>query len=124
MSTPLVPEPTRVLYAALTGVLPGEYWAADRWHEQAAAAQLTSAEIAAAHQDAISAGHLVRVVVRVGSRTAAVQVPSTVPSRKGGGVQLLVRTSKSLPGEPAPIGGRHVPAHIDGQLDMLEGVGA
>ena len=92
-----MPEPTRVLYAALTGVLPGEYWAADRWHEQAAAAQLTSAEIAAAHQDAINAGHLSRVTVRVGSRTAAVQIPSTVPSRKGGGVQLLVRTSRALP---------------------------
>ena len=41
-----------------------------------------------------------RIIVEVDGRTAAVQVPSLVPSRKRGAVQLLRRTS---PVQPEPV---------------------
>src|SRR5918993_5696060 len=98
-------EPYRVLEAVLYALAPGDYLTAETWHEQAAHAGLKSHEKARAHQEAIDAGYLERVIVHVGGRTAAVQVPSQVPSRKGGGVQLHRRTDKPLPGQDAPLEG-------------------
>ena len=90
-------EPYRVLLDSLYRITPGTYVTADDWHDEARLAGITSAEKGAAHQAAIDAGYLVRVIVPIGGRTAAVQVPSQVPSRKGGGVQLHIRTSLPLP---------------------------
>ena len=113
-------EPYRILLAALRPVASGAYFTSDDWHDQAHHASLTSAEKAAAQQDAIDEGYLVRVIVPIGNRTAAVQVPSQVPSRKGGGVQLHVRTSKALPGQPAPMEHHRDAAQVDGQIELFE----
>ena len=113
-------EAYRILLSALSNVRRGEFFTADDWHDQAHHAHLKSAEKGSAHQQAIDDGYLERIVVRIGNRTAAVQVPSTIPSRKSGGVQLHVRTGRALPGEPAPTGAAHERAEVPGQLDLLE----
>ena len=112
-------EPYRVLLAALHSVTPGAYFTSDDWHEQAALASLTSAEKGAAQQQAIDDGYLVRVIVPIGNRSAAVQVPSVIPSRKSGGVQLHVRTRRALPGQPTHER-HHEHEQVDGQLSLVE----
>lgn len=116
-------EPYRVLLAALEEVGRGEFFTADDWHTQAAYAQLTSAEKGAAQQQAIDDGYLERVVVRIGGRRAAVQVPSTIASRKGGGVQLHIRTGRALPEHPSPDPARRQRTECEGQVDLLEVIG-
>ena len=86
-----------VLRAVLETITPGTYFTSDDWHAEADAAQLKSAEKGAAHDRAVELGWAERVVVDVGGRTAAVQVPSRVPSRKGGAVQLLRRLDVGVP---------------------------
>ena len=86
-----------VLRAVLETIRPGDYFTSDDWHAEADAAQLKSAEKGAAHDRAVEEGWAERVIVTVGGRTAAVQVPSRIPSRKGGGVQLLRRLDKGAP---------------------------
>lgn len=121
MTDTLTPrDPYGILKAALVRVIPGEVFTADNWHKEAAEAELTAAEKAAAHQAAIDDGYLVRVVLRLGGRTVATQIPSAVPSRRGGGVQLHTRTSKALPGQPTASTHHRERTEIDGQVDLMD----
>ena len=108
-------------YRTLVGVLetiePGTLWTSDVWFFVVADGQpendqVTSAEKAAAQDRAVREGLAERIIVEVDGRTAAVQVPSLVPSRKRGAVQLLRRTS---PVQPAPV---------DAPGTLFEAVGA
>lgn len=117
-------EAYRILLVALRGAERGDTWTTDDWHDQAAHASLTAAEKGAAHQQAIDDGYLERVLVKVrDGRRVATQIPSVVPSRKGGGVQLHIRTGRALPGEKAPEQHRREIEQCDGQIDLLELVG-
>ena len=90
-------DPWNVLRAVLETIPAGTLWTSDAWHDEAALASLTSSEKAAAQDRAVTEGWAERIIVEVDGRTAAVQVPSLVPSRKRGAVQLLRRTSVGQP---------------------------
>lgn len=118
-----IPEPYRILLAAMLDADPGSEWTTDTWHDQAAHAQLESGEKVRAQELAEQDGYIVRVTARVGNRVLGQTVPSMVPTRKRGRIALYVRTSKPLP-DQILHGRADQRTEVDGQVDLLEAVGS
>jgi hypothetical protein len=111
------------LLTALEDYSVGEAFLADSWRARADAAQLTSAEVSAAHRRAKREGYLVAFVVRLpGGRKTSTSVPSETPSRKSGNVSLYTRTSKALPHRAAPAEHGRERVECAGQTDLLEAI--
>ena len=114
----------RELLTALEDYQVGDAFLADSWHARAVAAQLTSAEVAAAHRRARREGYLVPLSFRVpDGRRIRTSVPSDTPSRKGGSVLIYSRTSKALPLRGAPTEAGRERVECAGQTDILEVIG-